>query len=142
MIMGGVNMKLMQGIDETENQMQKEKQTQKVEKPMRKEAVIKDAKEIAGKYQKAEKQPRTKKNTSIGKKSGNAPDKMQKKQVFSFRALIKDISMWRANAVASGKSMEDICNVAMNEYLKKHKLADVEQAIFEALKTRDGIGNE
>lgn len=61
--------------------------------------------------------------------------------MFSFRALIKDISIWRAYAVASGKSMEDICNAAMNEYIKKHKLADIEQAIFEALKTRDGIGN-
>lgn len=130
----------MQGIDETENQMQKEKQTQKAEEKVENET--KDAQETAEKPQKVKKQPSSKKNTSMRKKSGNVPDKMQKKQVFSFRALIKDISMWRAYAVASGKSMEDICNVAMSEYLKKHKLADVEQAIFEALKTRDGIGNE
>lgn len=32
MIMGGVNMKLMKGIEEAENQMQKEKTTQKTEK--------------------------------------------------------------------------------------------------------------
>lgn len=67
---------------------------------------------------------------------------MQSKQVFSFRALIKDISMWRAYAVASGKTLEGFCNVAMNEYLRRHKLAGAEQAVFEALKTRDGIGKE
>ena len=32
MSMGSLNMKLMQGIEEAENQMQKEKQTQKVGK--------------------------------------------------------------------------------------------------------------
>ena len=138
--MGGINIKLMQGIDDAESQLQKEKQTQKVEEKVENET--KDAQKTAEKPQKVKKQPSSKKNTSMRKKSGNVPDKMQKKQVFSFRALIKDIIMWRAYAVASGKSMEDICNVAMNEYLKKHKLADVEQAIFEALKTRDGIGNE
>ena len=52
-----------------------------------------------------------------------------------------DISIWKAYAVASGKTMENICNAAMYEYLKKHKLAGAEQAIFEALKARDGIGN-
>ena len=31
MIMGGVNMKLMKGIDDAENQLQKEKQTPKIE---------------------------------------------------------------------------------------------------------------
>lgn len=62
--------------------------------------------------------------------------------MFSFRALIKDISMWRAYAVASGKTMEDICNAAMNEYLRKHKLAGVEQAVFDAIKMRDSNGGE
>lgn len=138
--MGGLNIKLMQGIEETENQVQK--QTQELEGVKRKETGISDTKETTGKSQKAKEQSKVKKNTTMRKNSEKEADKIQKKQVFSFRALIKDISMWRAYAVASGKSMEDICNVAMNEYLKKHKLADVEQAIFEALKTRDGIGNE
>lgn len=35
MIMGGVNMKLMQGIDETESQLQKEKQTPKTEEAVK-----------------------------------------------------------------------------------------------------------
>ena len=135
--MGNLNMKLMQGIEETENQMQKEKQSQKPGEPERKEVETRDTKDTAGKPQKAKKQPGTKKNTGMGKKDGSAPDKMKKKQVFSFRAVLADISIWKTYAVASGKTMEDICNAAMNEYLKKHKLAGAEQAIFEAIKARD-----
>lgn len=130
-------MKLMQGIEETENQMQKEKQSQKSGEPERKEVETRDTKDTVGKPQKARKQSRSKRNTGMGKKNGNEPDNMQKKQVFSFRACIKDISIWRAYAVASGKTMEDICNAAMYEYLKKHKLAGIEQTIFDAIKVRD-----
>ena len=138
--MSGVNMKLMKGIEEAENQMQKEKTTQKPEEKKKVENELQNTQKAVRKPQTAKGQQKVK-NTVMRKKTGNEPDKIQKKQVFSFRALIKDISIWRAYAVASGKSMEDICNAAMNEYIKKHKLADIEQAIFEALKTRDGIGN-
>ncbi|MFG6395334.1 MAG: hypothetical protein K1W24_14325 [Lachnospiraceae bacterium] len=130
-------MKLMQGIEETENQMKKEKTTQKPEKKENVENEAGSIQKTVGKLKTAKKQPRAKKNTGIGKKDGNAPDKMQKKQVFSFRAVLADISIWKTYAVASGKTMEDICNAAMNEYLKKHKLAGAEQAIFEAIKARD-----
>lgn len=145
--MGGINIKLMQGIDDAESQLQKEKQTQtpKGEEAVGKEAETRDSKETARKprkSQKAEKQPSSKKNTSMGKKAVIEPDRVSKKQVFSFRAMLTDIVIWKSYAIASGKTMEDICNVAMNEYLKKHKLAGAEQAIFEALKTRDGIGRE
>ena len=137
MIMGGVNMKLMQGIDETENQLQKGKQTPKREEAVRKETGTENNKGTVGKPQKSEKQPRVKKNTAMRKNNENETDKMLKKQVFSFRAVLADISAWKAYAVASGKTMENICNAAMYEYLKKHKLAGVEQAIFEAIKARD-----
>ena len=76
------------------------------------------------------------------KKAMIETDEMSKKQVFSFRAMLADIMIWKAYAVASGKTMEDICNAAMYEYIKKHKLAGTEQAIFEALKVGDGIGRE
>ena len=135
--MGNINMKLMQGIDETENQLQKEKQTPKTEEAVRKETENRDTKETDRKPQKAVKQLRTKKNTGMGKNNEKETDKMLKKQVFSFRAVLADISIWKAYAVASGKTMENICNAAMYEYLKKHKLAGVEQAIFEVIKARD-----
>lgn len=110
---------------------------------MRKEAETRDSKETARKprkSQKAEKQPSSKKSTAMRK--NNETDKIQQKQVFSFRAVLNDIVIWKAYAIASGKTMEDICNVAMNEYLKRHRLAGTEQTIFEALKTRDGVGKE
>ena len=43
MSMGSLNMKLMQGIEEAENQMQKEKQTQKVGKQEKVENETRDA---------------------------------------------------------------------------------------------------
>lgn len=139
--MGGINIKLMQGIDETENQMQKEKQTQKVGKQEKVENETRDNQRAVGKPQSAKRQPKVKKNTGMGKKNGNESGNMQK-QVFSFRAYIKDISMWRAYSVASGKTMEDVCNAALNEYLKKHKLTGAEQAIFDAIKARDSNDSE
>lgn len=142
MNIGNLNMKLMQGIEEAESQFQKEKKLQKAEEKENMENESEGIQKTAGKPQTAKKQPRTKKNTGMGKKNGNESVNMQKKQVFSFRALIKDISMWRAYAVASGKTMEDICNAAMNEYLRKHKLAGVEQAVFDAIKMRDSNGGE
>ena len=138
--MGGINIKLIQGIDDAESQLQKEKQTQKGEEKV--EHGTKDIQKTACKPQTAKKQPSTKKNTGMGKKNGNESGNMQKKQVFSFRAILSDIVIWKAYAVASGRTIENICNVALNEYLKKHKLTGAEQAIFDAIKARDGADRE
>ena len=135
MSMGSLNMKLMQGIEEAENQMQKEKQTQKVGKQEKVENETRDNQRAVGKPQSAKRQPSTKKNTGMGKKNGNESGNMQK-QVFSFRAILSDIVIWKAYAVASGNTMEDICNAAMHEYLRRHKLAGAEQAVFDAIKYR------
>lgn len=67
-------------------------------------------------------------------------DEMSRKQVFSFRAVVADITIWRAYAVAKGETVENLGNAAMEEYLKRHKLSGTELAIFESLKARDGIG--
>lgn len=141
--MGGINIKLMQGIDDAENQLQKEKQIQtpKGEEAVRKEAETRDSKETARKprkSQKAEKQPNSKKSTAMRK--NNETDKIQQKQVFSFRAVLNDIVIWKAYAIASGKTIENICNAAMHEYLRKHKLAGAEQMVFDAIKARDFNG--
>ena len=136
MIMGGVNMKLMKGIDDAENQLQKEKQTPKIEEAMRKETGTENNKGTVRNPQKSEKQPRAKK-TSMRKKAVIEPDKMTKKQVFSFRAVLTDIAIWKAYAIATGQTVESIGNNAMNEYLKKHKLSGAERVIFDAVKARD-----
>ncbi len=136
MIMGGVNMKLMKGIDDAENQLQKEKQTPKIEEAMRKETGTENNKGTVRNPQKSEKQPRAKK-TSMRKKAVIEPDKMSKKQVFSFRVVLTDIAIWKAYAIATGQTVESIGNNAMNEYLKKHKLSGAERVIFDAVKARD-----
>ena len=93
----------------------------------------------AGKPQTAKGQQKVK-NTTMRKKAVIEPDKMSKKQVFSFRAMLSDIAIWKAYAIATGQTIESIGNNAMHEYLKRHRLSDTEQVIFEALKARDGSG--
>lgn len=66
--MGGINIKLMQGIDETENQLQKEKQIPKAEDQEKVENETKDAQKAAGKPRTKKEQPKIKKNTTIRKK--------------------------------------------------------------------------
>lgn len=136
MIMGGVNMKLMQGIDETENQMKKEKTTQKTEKKENVGNELQNTQKAVRKPQTAKGQQKVK-NTAMRKKAVIEPDEMSKKQVFSFRAVLTDIAVWKAYAVATGQTVESIGNNAMNEYLKKHKLSGAERVIFDAVKARD-----
>lgn len=139
--MGNLNMKLVKGIEEAENQMQKEKQPPKSEEPVKKEEKNKDIQKAAGKPQSAKKQSKAN-STPMRKKDDKEEDKMFKKQVFSFRAILSDIVIWKAYAVASGRPMEDICNAAMHEYLRKHKLAGAEQMVFDAIKARDSNSGE
>jgi len=138
--MGGLNIKLMQGIEETENQVQK--QTQELEGVKRKETGISDTKETTGRSQKAKEQSKVKKNTTMRKNSEKEADKIQKKQVFSFRAMVSDITVWKAYAIATGQAIESIGNNAMHEYLMKHKLSGAEQVIFDAIKARDSNDGE
>lgn len=139
MIMGGVNMKLMQGIEEAENQMQTGKQTPKEKAEEKVENELQNTQEAVRKSQTAKKQQKVK-NTTMRKKVENEPNKMSKKKVFSFRAILFDIVIWKAYAIATGQTIESIGNNAMHEYLKRHRLSDTEQVIFEALKARDGSG--
>lgn len=122
--MGKLDMKLMQGIEETENQIQTQKQDT----------------EFVGSQnpQKAPKQLKARNNTKKSKKSENKPNTKPQKQVFSFRAMVSDISIWKAYATATGRTMENIGTAAMHEYMKRHKLNAAEQAVFEALRAREG----
>ena len=122
--MGKLNMKLMKGVEETENQIQTQKQ----------DTMFVDSQ----KPQNPQRQSEPRKNIQKRKKSENKPNMNPQKQVFSFRAVVSDISIWRAYVTASGKTMENIATAAMNEYMKRHKLNDAERAVFEALKAREG----
>ena len=70
-------------------------------------------------------------------KAEEKPNTKQKKQVFSFRATLDNIADWKAYATATGQTMENVGTAAMNEYLDRHKLTGAEQAIFEAMKSKN-----
>ena len=132
--MGKINMKLMQGIEDTENQIQKDKQqdtnqgrTKDVDKPCK----------SIQKSQKALKRSKIRKDVEKNQKTENKPNTKPQKQVFSFRANLSDISIWKAYATAAGKTMENIGTAAINEYIRRHRLNEAEQAVFEALEARE-----
>lgn len=129
--MGGLNLKLMQGIEEAEGLIKQEKQPQK---PPVSEA----------KQEKRAEEPSdgTENDLKVSRKPKTTPKKEQErkgreeKQVFSFRAPVGEIAMWKAFATATGETMEHIGCMAMNDYVKRHKLTGTELAVFEALKAR------
>lgn len=139
--MGKLDLKLMQGVKEVEGQFQKDTSAKDIPKGRGKEPGP-----IAGK--KLTPEEREKLRECPGKpeacdrpkdrRTAEANSRKGKKQVFSFRALVSDINIWKAyvNAV-SGGVMEKICSQAMNEYITSHKLSEAEQAVFEALMKRE-----
>lgn len=142
--MGKVNMKLLQGIEAFEGHFEKDKEMQEVHVPKKEEKVevsnkVPDtAEDVSGVQPKLhmeviQVQEKSKKKAfhMSGSKTKSNTNKM--KHVFSFRAVIRDINIWKAYATASGKTMESIGNDAMNEYIKKHKLSEVESTVFNAL---------
>lgn len=134
--MGGLNLKLMQGIEEAEGLINREKQSQK--SPVSKAVDEKPAEEpLAG----TEKVPKasSKPATAPKKESQKKEKRREEKQVFSFRAPLSEIAMWRAFATATGEKIEHMGCMAMNEFMKRHKLTGAELAVFEALKAREEI---
>lgn len=77
------------------------------------------------------------KSTLAEEKAKEKPNTKQRKQVFSFRAAISDIAVWRAYATATGMSLEKFANAALQKYVENHPLTGTEQVIFEALKERN-----
>lgn len=133
--MGKLNMKLMKGVAETEQQIKKEKQPDfKTGKAVAKDGDTEKLNEKPQNLQTALKHSKARKNTKKSEKTENKPNTKPQKQVFSFRAAVSDIAIWKAYATASGRTMEYIGNAAMNEYLRRHKLNDAQIAVFEALK--------
>lgn len=134
--MGKLNMKLMQGIEETENQIKTEKQN-KMPQSVPEGTDAGRLQESALGSPNASKQPKARETVKKSKKVENKPDIKPQKQVFSFRAKVSDITIWKAYATAVGKTMENIGVAAMQEYIKRHKLTEVEKAVFEALRARE-----
>lgn len=133
--MGGINLKLMQGIEETEGLIQREKQPQ--ESPISEVAGKKPAGEPSGGAGEAP-EPSSKSMVAPKKERQKNKKETNPKQVFSFRAFLSDIALWKAYATASGLTMEHIGCMAMSEYIKRHKLSGAELAVFEAIRAREG----
>lgn len=128
--MGRLNLKLMQGIEEAEGQINKDKGQQTVPVPN----VVEE--KLAGRLSdKAERTPEPPPKPKASPKK--AREKPSPKQVFSFRASLSDITVWRAYATATGETMENIGCMAMNEYIKRHRLDGTKLAVFEALKAKN-----
>ena len=133
--MGKINLKLMQGIEESEKQFQKEKQSQ--ESSESKVLNERQAEEPSAGEEKVQKA--SSKSTAVPKKARQKKEKgREEKQVFSFRASLGEIARWRAFTTATGEKIEHIGCMAMNEFMKNHKLTGAELAIFEAIMAREG----
>lgn len=129
--MGRLNLKLMQGIEEAEGQIKKDKSQQAIPVP---EMVVEE--KPAGRISDKEKKP----SEAVPKPKASPKkerEKISPKQVFSFRATLSDINMWKAYATATGEKTEHIGCMAMNEYIKRHKLTGAELAVFEAVRARE-----
>lgn len=53
------------------------------------------------------------------------------KKGFSFRGPEDDVKAWRTYAAITGKKVDDLGTQAMNEFIKKHKLSEAEQLVFD-----------
>lgn len=133
--MGGLNIKLMKGIEEVEGLINLEKQPQESSaSKVAEKKPVEEPSSGAEKVQKVSSKPKaTPKKDKQKKEKGR-----EEKQVFSFRASLGEIARWRAFTTATGEKIEHIGCIAMNEYMKKHKLAGAELAIFEAIMAREG----
>lgn len=135
--MGGLNFKLMQGIEETEGLLKQEKQPQESSVPN--EVEKRPSEEPSGEIGEAlEPSPKSKATPKKEKQKKEKEKGREEKQVFSFRAPLSEIALWKAFAMATGETMENIGCMAMSEYIKRYKLSGAELAVFEAIKAREG----
>lgn len=54
-------------------------------------------------------------------------------KVFSFRSWIDEVDGWRSYAAVKGLKIDELGAAAMNEYIKRHPITDVERTLQEAL---------
>lgn len=55
----------------------------------------------------------------------------KKKKSFSFRADPEKVDSWRVYAIAKGLKVDDLGEKALQEYVKRHKLNEAEQAVYD-----------
>lgn len=139
--MGKIDLKLLQGIEETESQINEEKYVSRKQEEDKSKVAEKnhDNEEIAFEKNVMPKVPnqRNSKSARKGKPKGDIIAEKCKKQVFSFRAQVSDIKRWKNYAMSHGDTMENIGTAALNEFIARHKLTGSQLAIYNALNARE-----
>lgn len=94
-----------------------------------------DMEEVIEQPKEAPKKESPKKSTLKAEQGENGANTKPQtaKKVFTVKATEEDIESWRRYSKASNETLSDICTAAMNEYIKKHKLTEAQQAVYEAL---------
>ena len=62
-------------------------------------------------------------------------DAVKPKKVFSFRADGDKVDQWRLQAKARGMKVDQLGEKALEEYIKKHKLTENQQQIYDLMKS-------
>lgn len=142
--MGKLNLKLMQGIEDAEGQIIRDKaqELHANEQEGQKEEIANEGEsdnDSEYNQQSIADRIRPEHDRSLNKGKSNASSR---KQVFSFRALLHDIDVWKAFATATGKTMENVGAAAMNAYIENYKLSKMEEDIFVALRNRNEDSKE
>lgn len=79
-------------------------------------------------------EPKAKKTK--GKESkAKIKDAVKPKKVFSFRADGDKVDQWRLHAKARGMKVDQLGEKALEEYIKRHKLTENQQQIFDLMKS-------
>lgn len=71
------------------------------------------------------------KETKQPKKKANSKTTKQASKVVSI--WTDDIDAWKLYAIGKGESVSSVVNLAMSEYMKRHKLTDTERSVANQL---------
>ena len=152
--MGKLNIALLKGIDETNNQIDKEKQEALQEAFMNeKDDSIEGFKHMDGEEMQKDflndkenpaetvQKPEAHKKSKSSKKNASEKEKIEiqtntkpKKAVMGFRAEQEKMEVWKLYADATGQEIGVLCTAAIDEYIKRHKLNEDQQKFFDLKK--------
>ena len=75
------------------------------------------------------------KKTKGNTKTAKTEDSVKPKKVFSFRADGDKVDHWRLQAKARGMKVDQLGEKALEEYIKRHKLNENQQKIYDLMKS-------
>ena len=75
------------------------------------------------------------KKTKGNTKTAKTEDSVKPKKVFSFRADGDKVDHWRLQAKARGMKVDQLGEKALEEYIRRHKLTENQQKIYDLMKS-------